>query len=1096
MRAREVSDSLVETYLTMSDVLQFRESALDFLRELSSTLLPFSFEKSPAMMRGFMDLIVVLVRMQLLLSVVPDKKLALAMYNRAYFILSGATEGTYPKLAAFVSENEAGPVKRIQDDFAAMSSRVGDTLSTLSLSFSKATTPAVIRKEHVLNPVPKTGSMVDPIVDPFSFELAFTPEFYDWMVFGFLACPNEIIERVEQWRVMLHNGFIATVFGEENLLVHKEFEEQVVARGGKLANLKKVLSEATTQCVAMAGGVHKERRDLLVVELGNMLRVYTDCPGLLGPKIQQVYAALANARMEVEWYYRHLGAAPPKSKAKFREEDYIDDDISFLVHRIDQLTLLVRDHAHVVARYHIEFLAGFDLTQVKRTSEACDKAGWEAGIADIIRQIVDDFGRLNANFVAQGKTYDMAPLRDNLLRCLGYFSLMQRPGATGANHKAELDLFGALSMALVHARNVDQIEEQLVDRASLKQLYFHKDDVMTLFERLVESPGLHPTHTMSFVRLLDSYAENGHPFLTDEAASIGKEAVQLAIRCLRVVMSRIEKLLGAINGLHGFEQLRRQVAPIRAVNLLQKKPGYQAPGYESTVSQRSKLDQFRGFQINLARLCTAVNGAESIVVFDHEFVPKEWVHTLIALSMRKFLNSGMDGLGNILRPSVVEKAVFDYLTALTQVEAHVTIDVNNIVSKALLEQFCDLSLTGLLSEELGQEGGLKASGSSGGGGGGGAGGGGAAGDGEEKKPLYIRKLSDWFIKFVTRTVPSGGIVFSENRRSFISQIGAEFRAEDFVDHAELTSLCSLVGPYGVRAIDHDLLQATANFVRNIKEVLGNNKAALIELSHKYQDEQAAAGILRGIKGLDTAILNAIRVGTCLKLRHLLFDVLSEVTRKRIPLIHSVVSGAYAQYDHPPLMRNVPQSTISQMARVDQAAADAGILKGDVDASFRACVAPLNQLDTDTQLWNLLPYLFAACFTSPLWKEADYHVTVEAHLKNFHTMADAVSALIEIMTSISATRNEGFPPATDFLRAFVQCSSVIILRGSQEKEFASMLIFMDRFLDKCQPLPKAVLDSCLPYTLIRAQYLDLFDKANTVVTVDNNSVDAEFRQGFA
>jgi hypothetical protein len=172
-------------------------------------------------------------------------------------------------------------------------------------------------------------------------------------------------------------------------------------------------------------------------------------------------------------------------------------------------------------------------------------------------------------------------------------------------------------------------------------------------------------------------------------------------------MSRVEKLLGAINGLHGFEQLRRQVAPIRAINLLQKKANYKPPGYESTVGQREKLEAFRSFQVNLARLCTAVNGADSIVIYDHEFVPKEWVHTLIALSMKKFLNSGMDGMGNILRPSVVEKAVFDYITALTQVEAHVTIDVNNIVSKALLEQFCDLSLTGLLAEELANGGAQK-----------------------------------------------------------------------------------------------------------------------------------------------------------------------------------------------------------------------------------------------------------------------------------------------------------------------------------------------------------------------------------------------------
>lgn len=368
--------------------------------------------------------------------------------------------------------------------------------------------------------------MTDPIVDPFSYELAATPDFYDWMVFGFLACPNEIVERQEQWKNMLLNGYVATVYGDEGIAIFKEFEDTVARGGKKMDALKKALPDTATMCYAMSSTVHKERRDLLTVELGNLFSVFSDTPGLLGPRIQQVYAAMAMARMEIEWYFRHWGVVPAKSKVKFTP----DLDVSFLIFRLDQLSTLVKDNITVVQRYHIEFLSGLDLTTLRKALDAVDKSGWEAGIADILRQTCDDLGRLNPAAVTQGKSYDLTPLRENWQRVLGYLSVMQRPGASATNYKAEMEVYSALATCLIHARNVDQIEEQVAQHSSLKWLYFKREIVASMFEKVVESPGLHPTHTMAMVKALDSYSDNAHIFVPDERANIGKEAVQLAIR--------------------------------------------------------------------------------------------------------------------------------------------------------------------------------------------------------------------------------------------------------------------------------------------------------------------------------------------------------------------------------------------------------------------------------------------------------------------------------------------------------------------------------------------------------------------------------------
>jgi NCK-associated protein 1 len=1125
MRARELFDTLQEVYLTFFDALQLSDAALDVMKTMAETVVSFSMDANPDLMVPFMNLLVRLVKVHIVLGRVRDRRPSLAMYGRAFQVLSGSADANFPKLATFAVELDS-PLRRVQDELARaqLPARIGATLSTVAFTFSRAVTPAVLRKEHALNPVPKTGSISDPITDPLALELRHVPDYYDWTVFGLLACPLEIPDMLEQWRTVLNEGFVATVHGAETILVHREFEDAIAlagagagggggggGKGGKLATLKKPLAEAAGMAVGMSGSMHRERRTLLCMELGDILNVYSDTPGLLGPKFDQLLAALSLARMEVEWYFRHYGATPPKSKAKHREEDFRDENITYLVHLIDRITALAAEHTAVVQRYHVEFLTGLDLSTLKAAFAACTERGsWERGVAEILQQSCDDCGRMNPAYVAQGKSFDVADLRLNWLRVLGHFSSSHRAG--GTSHAAETALCAALTTCLRHARAVDLIEEQVADCGSLAGLYHYKDVYFRTFETAIESGGEHPSHALSLIRVLDQYHRSAHPFLPDERAAVGKESVQLAIRFLRALMTRIEKLLGAINGLHGFEQLRRQVAPMRAIYILRQKDGYRAPGYESGARERHKLDNFRKYQQNLALLCGSIRGAGSLIVYDHEFVPREWVHTLVALSMRKFLNSGMDGLGNILRPSIVERACFDYITALTQVEAHVNIDVCNIVCKGLLEQFCDLSLTGLMAEELeaGVQGSAGAGSSSSGSssssgaasssaaGGGDADGKGADGKGGGKDgTLYIRRLSDWFIKFLTRTVPQGGIVYSENRRAFISQIGAEFRAEEFVDRVELRSLCGLVGPYGVRAIDHDLLVATFNFARNIKAVIYENRALLAELSHKYTDEEACTAVLRQIKGIDSALSASVSIGCCLKLRQLLQQTLSDVASKRIPVFQAAVRNAYSQYNHPPELRGVPAATALQFARMDQTASDAGLRQGNTDAAFRAALSSLNASDADAELWNLFPYLAAAMFTSSTWKDAEYHVTVEAHLKNLHTMAATFHSLIEMMTSISAARapeSAPYPPATDFLLAFVQCASSIVLRAPRDAA-PSLIIFMDRFLAATSPLPKAVLDACFPYNLIRTTYLEMFDRANAAPQADAASVDAEFARGF-
>jgi NCK-associated protein 1 len=52
--------------------------------------------------------------------------------------------------------------------------------------------------------------------------------------------------------------------------------------------------------------------------------VFTDQPGLLGPKALYIFMALSLARDEFLWLLRHYDNPPPKKMNVWRQEEFID----------------------------------------------------------------------------------------------------------------------------------------------------------------------------------------------------------------------------------------------------------------------------------------------------------------------------------------------------------------------------------------------------------------------------------------------------------------------------------------------------------------------------------------------------------------------------------------------------------------------------------------------------------------------------------------------------------------------------------------------------------------------------------------------------
>ena len=91
--------------------------------------------------------------------------------------------------------------------------------------------------------------------------------------------------------------------------------------------------------------------------------------------------------------------------------------------------------------------------------------------------------------------------------------------------------------------------------------------------------------------------------------------------------------------------------------------------------------------------------------------------------------------------------------------------------------------------------------------------------------------------------------------------------------------------------------------------------------------------------------------------------------------------------------------------------------------------------------------------------------------------------------------EAIPPGRFHLRVglgqFVKTASSILLR-MRPQQMTSMLVFMDKFIQRSPELPRSLIDNCLPYALIRMAYMVLYESAHQDAEVIAGPPGSEFQ----
>ena len=925
----------------------------------------------------------------------------------------------------------------MQEEFKSLSASLGKTLVNLMPLYTKLKQVQQLRKEGALNITIVPADITKPITDKFHFQMSFSSQLYNWIVFGFLMCPETLAipGALELLSVALKDAYVTQIVKDVSIPLHPEYATLFKTwkssnKNLKLSNQKKIIPEAAQECGSKGGSKHRDRRIYLRQELTSLVHLLKDNPQLIAPKFQMILCGLSLAKEEVFWYFRHQTPPPKPVAKKFVEDDFKDNRISELIFLIDELIGLIKKYKSIVQEYYVEYLKGADYLKLSELLDNNFMTLVGNGPSVICKSILDEI--YNANINSNFKI-----LRLNWFRTECALSSIQSTVPV-SRIKEAMDRF---NLIIHHTRFVDEIDDLLDKYANLKQLYYYKDLFYDIFDRAIKDGPNQPLHALSFIKLVADFPTNITQYNTDDRDIIGNDSVQLADKLVNDITARIAALINEIAKQNII--FDNQVADVNAAYpLLLKKKDYrppkdfqnpEIPGTESEYKRRGQFDRLRLYQRNAYQLCAILNDIESIIVFDTKLTPREYLRDRFNETIRKFFRNAVatevrddKHVEKVLqRPSVFEKQLYIYLSVIKMAENFVDVDLGELVRELLLNEIWipavgkvgtfDWVVTDDIEFKYDGVNGTKA----------------------------IGTIVNWYSDFVTKKLSIPGVCFSANRKGFVSRSGMQFRAELYADLDELKALIRLIGPYGARLIDREILKFILSNVTTIKEFVAHNKQALDELAAGYHNENACNDAMKKLRDCDTFVSKSVIIGNALYFREILHSAVRGVVEDKTPYIYDAINAMFKQYKANTYVQ-------PEYLPADALANDAGLSLGTADQALKKILGRAFT-QTEAPLVNALPYLYAASFTSTIWRDAQYKPLIEAHSNNANAISKCINSLIVASKSITSTeRNE--LEITTLLKTMIEVSSVILLRmarGNNKSdkhtpvEFSSVIIFLDR-----------------------------------------------------
>jgi len=1058
-RAKQIGEQLEPLYHSFVDLYKFTRAAVGVLQG-GNQISDFTLENNPLTTSHYMDLFSTYSRAIFAVTSFEEGKVILAAYNRCLILQRQSSDPEYSTVATFIN-NCGEPVKLMAEDTKGLQAALSKAVVSLTKFYTQSRLVQHLRESSTLSIILKPEDLSKPVIDKFHLQMLYNRRISQWILFGLISCPEAMASQpvVDILKSALSEGWVYTIRDGFNIGLHGVYLTLFETYKSKTANLKDKRKNLK-ECFQKTGesvSKHKEHRIYIRQELASLLRLFEDEPGLIAPKFLMLLNGISMATEEIFLYFRHLRnlPAPKFIKKAVTEDDFRDMKITELVWLIDQLRSIAKTHKREIQTYYVEYLRGCHTRELGTLTD------------HTFNQLVGPHLEAACNSI-KSDISNASPDSDFKMTRLNWFRVeTSLSSASSSVPLARVDkALSRFTLIITHTRFIDEFDELLEEYSSLSSLYVYKDAIQDHVTRAMRDA---PTHCMSLVKMCSSFSEGVNRYNSEEYNDVGVGSVGLVEKSLDDICNRVVILINEVA--KSFVGLTQQLTETNSSwRLLQQQPGYKPhkdflpppqPGSESEYKRRGEQDSLRQIEHNAWSLCTALNQFETITIHNTVFAPKEFLREKVQEAFRKHIRSNatveveVDNKHTermIQRPSLLEASIDAYTSALKLIENYLDLDIDEMLREVMLSEsyIPALKKSGNFEWVDVDDSDIKFNGS------------------------LVGSYVQWYGDFVSKKLATPGIIiYSPNRKCFMSKQGVAFKAQLYADLNEFKSLANLIGPYGIKLIEREVLKYVLQGVTGIKDYVSLNRHMLDELQKTYCNENAANDALKKMKDVEGFMSKSVAIGNALYFRELLHEALRWVSQERIPHIYSVVHASFKEYRSNTFMA-------TEFLSIDSLAYDCGVNVGSADQALKKYLQKAIS-SIDGPLLDLLPYMYASSFFSLMWREAEYKPFIEAHTNNVHTLAKAINFLILSSKALSTT-NADEKEITNQLKTFIEVSSVLLLRLARNTsvkdktapvDLPSVLIFMDLFLEESPLLTRDVLESVLPYGLLRNEWKHVF-----------------------
>uniref|UniRef100_A0A8C1RZJ6 NCK associated protein 1 like n=1 Tax=Cyprinus carpio TaxID=7962 RepID=A0A8C1RZJ6_CYPCA len=591
------------------------------------------------------------------------------------------------------------------------------------------------------------------------------------------------------------------------------------------------------------------------------------------------------------------------------------------------------------------------------------------------------------------------------------FCLLQAYTSTG---KAPLalkdypDLAKVMNMAQFHTRMMDSVNELLCETADLSILCFHARVFEKLFSQSSEDVSMQ-RYLTAFPVICSHFSQCLHPLCPEEVSTVSPARQFINMQCFQLCCATISTARN--------KKLKKSLPKKGDVPK-------EKPGTESLRKDRAIVTNLDKMHQALTELCASYSICADFTVFKHIIVPAEFLLSQLEIRLNKVIVQMANynqSTHEIARPSDLLAGIQAYVTSLHSLSCYINIDVTRLVKNVLLQQTQPLDSYG--SQTI--------------------------------TTLY----TNWFLEGLLRQASSALIVHCPTTQCFVNQNTENeqsFHAEEYADICGLRSLAELIGPYGLKFLNENLMWHIISQVGELKKLVSDNMDVLVQMRANFENPDAMSDLQKKLTGCENVLKRMTIIGVILSFRSMVQEALGEVNVS-IYCLKDLIS---------------PEGDIKVTLSVYEMASAAG-LPCEIDPALVSAIANMQTGEDEFKITCLLLVFIAVSLpTLCLDPNSFYSRAQGGHQNNIHCLATAVNHIAAAMFTVQRknTRIQ--------LQEFLKVASSILLQLGQNvermeiKNRDSIYVILHMIVEQSPFLSQDMLETCFPYVLLRNAYREV------------------------